>query len=94
MTKTSLRLALAQLNPIVGDVAGNAEKVRAARREAAARAPSSSMLPELFLSGLSAGGPRAASPAFADCLPHGRRAARREILPTAGPAVLVGTGLA
>ena len=32
----SLKIALAQLNPTVGDVAGNADKVRRARDEAAA----------------------------------------------------------
>ena len=35
MTDT-LRIALAQLNPTVGDVIGNVERLRAARAEAAA----------------------------------------------------------
>jgi hypothetical protein len=35
----SLKVALAQLNPKVGDVAGNLAKVRAARAEARSRAP-------------------------------------------------------
>ena len=42
---TRLKIALAQLNPTVGDVAGNADKVRAARAEAAGRAPTSSCSP-------------------------------------------------
>ena len=33
----SLKIALAQLNPTVGDVAGNAERARRARAEAAAQ---------------------------------------------------------
>ena len=40
----TLKLAIAQLNPIVGDVAGNAEKARRAR-DAAQRAPTSSFSP-------------------------------------------------
>ena len=35
MTESSFRLALAQANATLGDVAGNADLVRAARREAA-----------------------------------------------------------
>ena len=35
MAQNTLKIALAQLNPIVGDVAGNEEKARAARAEAA-----------------------------------------------------------
>ncbi len=44
-----LAIAIAQLNATVGDVAGNAEKVRAARREA--RDADLIVFPELFLSG-------------------------------------------
>ena len=40
-----LAIALAQLNPTVGDVAGNAEKVRRARATAAGRAPTSLFSP-------------------------------------------------
>jgi NAD+ synthase len=51
MTATSLRLALAQLNPTVGDICGNADKVRAARRAASDAGAELLMLPELFLCG-------------------------------------------
>ncbi len=43
------RIAMAQLNPVVGDVAGNAGKLRAARAEAARMGADVVMLPELFL---------------------------------------------
>ena len=46
-----LAIALAQLNPTVGDVAGNAEKVRRARAEAAAHGADLVVFPELFISG-------------------------------------------
>jgi NAD+ synthase len=46
-----LAIALAQLNPIVGDVSGNAEKVRAARKRAAADGADLIIFPELFIAG-------------------------------------------
>src|SRR6266567_1377975 len=46
-----LAIALAQLNATVGDVAGNAEKVRRARAEGAFDSADLVALPELFLSG-------------------------------------------
>lgn len=46
-----LTLALAQLNPTVGDVSGNLEKARHARRQAAAAGADVVMFPELFLAG-------------------------------------------
>jgi NAD+ synthase len=46
-----LAIAVAQLNPIVGDIAGNAEKVRRARAQAARAGADLVALPELFLSG-------------------------------------------
>jgi NAD+ synthase len=47
-----LAITLAQLNPIVGDVSGNAEKVRAARKARGARtAPISIIFPEMFIAG-------------------------------------------
>ncbi|WP_349361013.1 NAD+ synthase [Stappia sp.] len=46
-----LRLAVAQLNPTVGDVAGNLERARAARGEAAAQGADLVLFSELFLSG-------------------------------------------
>ena len=47
----TLRIALGQLNPVVGDLAGNAEKLRRARREAAQRGAHLLVLPELFITG-------------------------------------------
>ncbi len=47
----TLTLALAQLNPIVGDIAGNAEKLRGARREAQSLGADLVVGPELCVSG-------------------------------------------
>jgi len=46
-----LAIAVAQLNPIVGDIAGNADKARAARLTAAQAGADLVALPELFLCG-------------------------------------------
>src|SRR5882672_9902251 len=46
-----LAIAVAQLNPIVGDIAGNADKARRARAQAARDGADLVVLPELFLSG-------------------------------------------
>jgi NAD+ synthase len=46
-----LVIALAQLNPVVGDIAGNAAKARRARAEAAAAGADLVMFSELFISG-------------------------------------------
>src|SRR5262249_62152470 len=46
-----LAIAVAQLNPIVGDVAGNADQARRARAEAARNGADLVALPELFLCG-------------------------------------------
>jgi NAD+ synthase len=46
-----LAIAIAQLNPTVGDIAGNAEKARRARAEAAAQGADLVVFPELFISG-------------------------------------------
>src|SRR6185437_7318823 len=46
-----LAIAVAQLNPTVGDVAGNAEKVRKARAQAAAQGADLVVFPELFIAG-------------------------------------------
>jgi len=50
MTDT-LKVGLAQLNPKVGDVAGNLAKVRAARAEAAAQGADLVLCPEMVLAG-------------------------------------------
>lgn len=47
----TLRIALAQLNPVVGDVVGNAARVRAARAQAAALGADVLVSAELVLSG-------------------------------------------
>src|SRR6202048_3446004 len=46
-----LAIALAQLNATVGDVAGNAEKVRRARATAAGEGADLVVFPELFIAG-------------------------------------------
>jgi NAD+ synthase len=46
-----LKIALAQVNPVLGDLAGNAAKLRAARAEAAAKGADLVVLPELFITG-------------------------------------------
>jgi NAD+ synthase len=53
MSKTPDRivLALAQLNPVMGDIAGNLEKARKARRQAAEQGADIVLLTELFLTG-------------------------------------------
>ncbi len=88
MAPNSLRIALAQLNPIVGDVVGNEEKARAARGEAGRLGADLVMLTELFLSGYS---PEdlVLKPAFQDAC---RQACERLARDTAdgGPAMLVG----
>ncbi len=47
----TLRIALAQLNPTVGDISGNAALARQARTEAAKLGADLVVLPELFLVG-------------------------------------------
>jgi NAD+ synthase len=85
----NLKIAVAQLNPTVGDVAGNAEKARAARKEAATHGADLVVFPELFLAGYP---PEdlVLKPAFqAVC----RRAVEELARETAseGPALLIGT---
>ena len=46
-----LKIALAQLNPVVGDIAGNAEKLRKARAGAAAKGADLVVFSELFITG-------------------------------------------
>ncbi|MEX1082800.1 MAG: nitrilase-related carbon-nitrogen hydrolase, partial [Xanthobacteraceae bacterium] len=46
-----LALTIAQINPIVGDISGNAEKARAARARAAADGADLVLFSELFISG-------------------------------------------
>lgn len=46
-----LRIAVAQLNPTVGDVAGNLAKAREARADAARQSADLVLFTELFLAG-------------------------------------------
>ena len=51
MTKSQLTITLAQLNPVVGDVTGNAVRARAARAQAASDGADLLVLSELFIAG-------------------------------------------
>src|SRR3954466_14788443 len=84
----SLKIALAQLNPTVGDVSGNADKVRRARDEAAKLGADVVAFPEMFIAGYS---PEdlVLKPAFqAACRTAIETLARES---RQGPALLVGT---
>jgi NAD+ synthase len=84
----SLKIALAQLNPVVGDVAGNADKVRRARQEAAALGADLVAFPELFIAGYP---PEdlVLKPAFQAACRSAVEALARES--GSGPALLVGS---
>ena len=84
-----LAIAVAQLNPVVGDVAGNADKVREARAKAAAEKADLIIFPELFIAGYP---PEdlVLKPAFqAACREAVEKLARETA--DGGPAVIVGT---
>ena len=83
-----LAIALAQLNPTLGDVTGNAEKVRRARETAAGQGADLVIFPELFISGYP---PEdlVLKPAFQAACRAAVEALARET--ASGPAVLVGT---
>lgn len=88
MAKNQLRLALAQLNPTVGDVAGNEAKARAARAEAARLGADLVMFTELFLAGYPAED-LVLKPAFQDvCRDACERLARETA--DGGPGMLIG----
>jgi NAD+ synthase len=83
-----MKIALAQLNPTVGDIDGNAAKLVAARAEAARLGADVVLLPELFLTGY--------PPEDLVLKPAFQRAARARVEKLAaemgdGPAVIVGT---
>ena len=84
-----LAIAVAQLNSTVGDIAGNAEKVRRARIEGAAQGADLVVFPELFIAGYP---PEdlVLKPAFqAACRAAIEALARETAAP--GPALLVGS---
>ena len=85
----ALALALAQINPVVGDVAGNRERVRKARAEAAALGADLVLLSELALSGYP---PEdlVLKPAFQRALRQAAEELARDTA-DAGPAVLLPT---
>lgn len=86
-----LRLTLAQLNPTVGDLDGNAEKARKAFAEAKAAKADFLVLPEMFIAGYQAQD-LVLKPAFtADAMAH-IEALAAEL--TDGPAVGIGGPLA
>ena len=90
MTKTAeFRITLAQLNPTVGDVTGNAAKARAAREKAQAEGADLLLLPELFVCGYP---PEdlVLKPAFQAACREAVEALARETA-GGGPAVLIGT---
>ena len=90
MTKTAeFRITLAQLNPTVGDVSGNATKARAAREAAKADGSDLLLLPELFITGYP---PEdlVLKPAFQAACREAVEALARETA-DGGPAVLIGT---
>ncbi|MGH6817038.1 MAG: NAD+ synthase [Hyphomicrobiaceae bacterium] len=85
---TDMAIALAQLNPIVGDIAGNVAKAQRAHAQAAAQGADLMVLPELFITGYP---PEdlVRRPAFSVAA----RAATEALAPVtaAGPAMLIGT---
>jgi NAD+ synthase len=87
--RNQFSITLAQLNPTVGDVRGNAEKVRAARAQARADGADLVVLPELFMAGYP---PEdlVLKPAFQSACRGAVEQLARETA-DGGPAVLVGT---
>jgi NAD+ synthase len=84
-----LALAIAQLNPTVGDIPGNAEKARRARASAAADGAELVIFPELFIAGYP---PEdlVLKPAFQAACRAAVEALARETA-DGGPAILIGT---
>jgi predicted amidohydrolase len=89
MTVTSFKITLGQLNPTVGDIAGNAAKARAARAQAGADGAALVALPELFIAGYP---PEdlVLKPAFQAACREAVEDLARETA-DGGPAMLIGT---
>ena len=83
-----LVIALAQINSIVGDIAGNADRVRAARAKAAALGADLVMFSELFLAGYPTED-LVLKPAFQESCRAAAEDLARETA-DGGPAILVG----
>ncbi len=83
-----LKIALAQLNPTVGDIPGNLAKARAARSEAAKQGADLVLFSELFLVGYPP-----EDLVLKPALQHDARAATEALAKetASGPAVLIGT---
>ncbi len=88
-TPTTLKIAIAQLNPTVGDIAGNVAKAKRAHAEAEARGADLVVLPEIFIAGYP---PEdlVLKPAFARAVRAATEALAADLGP-AGPGMLVGT---
>ena len=84
----SLSIALAQLNPVLGDIAGNLAKLRRVRIDAARQGADLLVLPELYVSGYP---PEdlVRKPAFAAACRAAVEQLATDLGP--GPAVLIGT---
>ncbi|MGQ0672033.1 MAG: NAD+ synthase [Hyphomicrobium sp.] len=87
-TANSLAIALAQLNPVVGDLGGNVAKVKVARAKADKLGADLVVFPELFVTGYP---PEdlVLKPAFQSAARHAVEALAADLGP--GPAVIVGT---
>ncbi len=85
---SELTIALAQLNPTVGDVAGNLAKARVARAEAALHGADIVMFSEMYLSGYQAED-LVLKPAFQDACRDALDALARDTA-DGGPAMLMG----
>jgi NAD+ synthase len=83
-----LKIALAQMNPTVGDIPGNLAKARAARAEAASQGADLVLFSELFLVGYPP-----EDLVLKPALQHDARAATEALAKetASGPAVLIGT---
>ncbi|MFM9975546.1 MAG: NAD+ synthase [Beijerinckiaceae bacterium] len=84
-----LKIALAQLNPVVGDIAGNAAKARSARAEAARMGADILVLSELFIAAYPPDD-MVLKAAFTDACRAAIEELARETA-DGGPAVIIGT---